>query len=250
MIHFYCEKKRQEGLRSLLRAASLKNADAMHALAIIHFNGSGGQRKDKDLARAAALCEAAGALGHTNALRELGHCLQDGYGVQRDIKRGRHLIQQANMQEVSERKRADSEQEGVSPQNGDGSGVDDAANRTDPVTLSRGSSETNDDFELDVSSCKDVLSTACDPAHAFLVSWFQKHPPPTAFRMCSHAACGRPETRRHEFRRCSACGKVNYCSRACQALDWKIRHRQECTPLGVFYEWEEEGDEEDVGAEE
>lgn len=35
----------------------------------------------------------------------------------------------------------------------------------------------------------------------------------------------------HEFRRCSVCGVVNYCSRACQALDWKMRHKAECAPL-------------------
>lgn len=43
--------------------------------------------------------------------------------------------------------------------------------------------------------------------------------------------CGRPETRRHEFRRCSVCGAVNYCSRACQALDWKLRHKMDCAPV-------------------
>jgi len=39
-----------------------------------------------------------------------------------------------------------------------------------------------------------------------------------ALRLCSQALCGRPETRRHEFRRCSVCGMVNYYSRACLAL--------------------------------
>lgn len=50
-IQFYCEERRKEGLETLLKAASQQNADAMHALAIIHFNGSGGQRKDKDLTK-------------------------------------------------------------------------------------------------------------------------------------------------------------------------------------------------------
>ena len=52
-----------------------------------------------------------------------------------------------------------------------------------------------------------------------------------ALRLCSHALCGRPETRRHEFRRCSVCGVVNYCSRACQALHWKMSHKAECVPM-------------------
>ena len=50
-------------------------------------------------------------------------------------------------------------------------------------------------------------------------------------RLCSHARCGRRETRRHEFRRCSVCGSANYCSRACQALHWKMAHKAECTPM-------------------
>lgn len=68
-------------------------------------------------------------------------------------------------------------------------------------------------------------------ANRFLVDWFASRrspapppPPPRAtpgsaaedeaggLRLCSHALCGRPETRRHEFRRCSVCGVVNYCS--------------------------------------
>ena len=50
-------------------------------------------------------------------------------------------------------------------------------------------------------------------------------------RLCSHMRCGRKETRRHEFRRCSVCGAANYCSRACQALDWKRAHKAQCVPM-------------------
>uniref|UniRef100_A0A0D9YJB4 MYND-type domain-containing protein n=1 Tax=Oryza glumipatula TaxID=40148 RepID=A0A0D9YJB4_9ORYZ len=50
-------------------------------------------------------------------------------------------------------------------------------------------------------------------------------------RLCSHVRCGRRETRRHEFRRCSVCGAANYCSRACQALDWKRAHKAQCVPM-------------------
>ena len=50
-------------------------------------------------------------------------------------------------------------------------------------------------------------------------------------RLCSHMRCGRKETRRHEFRRCSVCGAANYCSRACQALDWKCAHKAQCVPM-------------------
>jgi len=83
-------------------------------------------------------------------------------------------------------------------------------------------------------------------ANAFLVDWFAAHPPELGLRLCSHSKCGRPETRRHEFRRCSACGSVNYCSRACQAMDWKLYHRHHCAPVADWEEHEEiDIDEED-----
>lgn len=51
----------------------------------------------------------------------------------------------------------------------------------------------------------------------FMVNWFKKASRVVpggspGLRLCSHEHCGRVETRRHEFRRCSACGSVNYCS--------------------------------------
>ena len=83
------------------------------------------------------------------------------------------------------------------------------------------------------------------PASLFMTEWFAAHggSPGPGLRLCSNAGCGRPETRKHEFRRCSVCGEVNYCSRACQALDWKFRHKAECSPV---QRWLEE-DGEDVG---
>jgi MYND finger len=51
------------------------------------------------------------------------------------------------------------------------------------------------------------------------------------FIMCSHILCGRRETRKHEFRRCSVCAAVAYCSRACQAMHWKMEHRAKCRLL-------------------
>ena len=69
--------------------------------------------------------------------------------------------------------------------------------------------------------------------------------PSAGMRLCSQSGCGRPETRRHEFRRCSVCGVVNYCSRACQALDWKFRHKAECAPVERWLD----DDDEDVAGE-
>ena len=52
----------------------------------------------------------------------------------------------------------------------------------------------------------------------------------------------------HEFRRCSVCGTVNYCSRACQALDWKFRHKAKCAPVERWLDEEGEEAMEDDGA--
>lgn len=90
-------------------------------------------------------------------------------------------------------------------------------------------------------------SAAEDAVSRFMVAWWDSHRAKAAargclpgehgdgehdggedLRLCSHARCGRRETRRHEFRRCSVCGAASYCSRACQALDWKRAHRAQC----------------------
>ncbi|KAE8707474.1 F-box protein [Hibiscus syriacus] len=102
------------------------------------------------------------------------------------------------------------------------------------------------DFECNVPA-PDV-----HPVNVFLKEWSESGAGELAegLRLCSHKGCGRPETRPHEFRRCSGCGTVNYCSRCCQALDWKLRHKVDCGPIG---RWLQEGDGEMevvVGAEE
>ena len=47
-----------------------------------------------------ALCARAAWLGHVLALRELGHCLQDGYGARRDAAAGRHFLLHAATREL------------------------------------------------------------------------------------------------------------------------------------------------------
>ncbi|KAL2498632.1 F-box protein [Abeliophyllum distichum] len=82
------------------------------------------------------------------------------------------------------------------------------------------------------------------PVNRFLFDWFSIRGGNLCLglRLCSHAGCGRPETRWHEFRRCSTCGAVNYCSRACQALDWKLRHKVECALVERWAEEEAENE--------
>ncbi|KAG5015292.1 hypothetical protein JHK82_020986 [Glycine max] len=228
MIRFYCLQNRGSGASLMAKAAINSHARALYALAVIQFNGSGGTKSDKDLRAGVALCARAAFLGHVDALRELGHCLQDGYGVRQNIAEGRRFLVQANARELA-----------AVLSTG-------AAARTllswnlQPQQLRQGSGcPLLSDFGCNVPA-PDV-----HPASLFMTEWFAAHggSPGPGLRLCSNAGCGRPETRKHEFRRCSVCGEVNYCSRACQALDWKFRHKAECAPVE---RWLDE-DGEDVG---
>jgi TPR repeat protein len=66
----------------MAKAAMASEASALHSLGVIQFNGSGGTKTEKDLKAGVALCARAASLGHLDAMRDLGHCLQDGYDVQ------------------------------------------------------------------------------------------------------------------------------------------------------------------------
>ena len=85
----------------MAQAAVAPHASALHSLAIIQFNGSGGSRKEKNLKNGASLCAKAAALSHVDAMRELGHCLQDGYGVTKNVSEGRRLLLEANAREAA-----------------------------------------------------------------------------------------------------------------------------------------------------
>ncbi|KVH97829.1 F-box protein At1g67340-like [Cynara cardunculus var. scolymus] len=214
MIRFYCLQNRGGGASFMAKAAIRSHAPALYSLAVIQFNGSGGLKNDKDLRAGVALCARAAFLGHIDALRELGHCLQDGYGVSKNIAEGRRLLIQANARELA------------------------TVLSTTPATLLSGKHLTwNPLPHLMGPGCPLLSDFGCNvpaptphPANQFLSDWFSDKPPCPELRLCSHGGCGRPETRRHEFRRCSVCGDVNYCSRACQALDWKLRHKAVCRP--------------------
>lgn len=201
----------------MAKAAIKSHAPALYSLAVIQFNGSGGSKSDKDLQAGVALCARAAFLGHVDALRELGHCLQDGYGVRQNADEGRRLLIQANARELAS------------------------------VLLSSSRiwrprhHQFGDVVDLTASSCSLLSDFGCNvpaaeahPVNRFLREWFESERGVEArvgLRLCSHGGCGRAETRAHEFRRCSVCGTVNYCSRGCQAQDWKVRHKEECRAL-------------------
>ncbi|KAJ0896015.1 putative Zinc finger, MYND-type, tetratricopeptide-like helical domain superfamily [Helianthus annuus] len=221
MIRFYCLQNRGNGASLLAKAAINSHAPSLYSLAVIQFNGSGGSKTDKDLRAGVALCARAAFLGHIDALRELGHCLQDGYGVRQNIAEGRRFLVQANARELA------------------------SVLSTTPAALISGNWLTWNPLpylrNANVvgvgvgAGCPLLSDFGCNvpppephPANRFLSDWFSGKVVGAGLRLCSHAGCGRPETRLHEFRRCSVCGKVNYCSRACQALDWKLRHKMMC----------------------
>lgn len=235
----------------MAKAAISSHAAALYSLAIIQFNGSGGTKKDKDLKAGVALCARSAFLGHVDALRELGHCLQDGYGVTKNITEGRRFLVQANARELASilpahyfRAHQDTRLQPFEPWLKNLNGGNRRQN------LAAGSQAF-----VQAAACPLLSDFGCNvpvpelhPANKFLVDWFKLRLPGFGLRLCSHRFCGRPETRRHEFRRCSVCGTVNYCSRACQALDWKIRHKHNCTPIEDWLE--QEDDDEEMGEDE
>ncbi|KAH9626414.1 hypothetical protein KSS87_018717 [Heliosperma pusillum] len=235
MIRFYCLKNRGSGASLMAKAAINSHAQALYSLAVIQFNGSGGTKTDKDLRAGVALCARAAFLGHVDALRELGHCLQDGYGVRQNIAEGRRFLVQANARELAASL--------ASPE---------YFNQTHGNEMNNNNINNINNTSINIG-CPLLSDFGCNvpepeahPASVFLREWYSGRVIGSGLRMCSHNGCGRPETRKHEFRRCSVCGAVNYCSRACQALDWKLRHKVECTPVAVNVDGEVNGVEMEV----
>jgi hypothetical protein len=310
----------------MAQAAMAPHAPALHSLAIIQFNGSGRTRKEKNLKTGASLCARAAALSHVDAMRELGHCLQDGYGVAKNVSEGRRLLLEANAreaaaaaassprsfvetalhlaqttleryihhqmqyrsaiigkfetvsamaagarrQEVEERRVTEARVgEAVAGSNQSLASapvplrseallsIASSLTSTSSLSLSLNSLHHPVYRLLQASGCSLLSDFGCNVpppklhvANKFLVDWFAEKPPFGGLRLCSHGNCGRPETRRHEFRRCSACGKVNYCSRACQALDWKLRHKLDCRPVADWEEREDAEEDEEIDEDE
>lgn len=212
----------------MAKAAINSHAPALYSLAVIQFNGSGGSKNDKDLRAGVALCARAAFLGHIDALRELGHCLQDGYGVRQNIAEGRRFLVQANARELA------------AVLSSTAAAAKGGATRAWLTWTPHPIPHPNHHRQVTGPSCPLLSDFGCNvpapeshPASQFLAEWFGSPDgsPGPGLRLCSHVGCGRPETRKHEFRRCSVCGAVNYCSRACQALDWKLRHKGECVAV-------------------
>ncbi|XP_071678358.1 F-box protein At5g50450-like [Lolium perenne] len=181
MITFYCVKLRADGVAKISLAATGGHKDAIYAMAVIMFNGSGAGEESRDIHGATHLCAHAASLGHVIALRELGFCIHDGYGIERDTQEGRRLVALARAREMAE-------------------ALDDHGSLLGQPTI----------------------------ANKFMVEWFRARDETQiesgngddVLHMCSNRLCGRQETRIREFRQCSLCAMVQYCSRACQARHW------------------------------
>ncbi|KAJ6764221.1 MYND DOMAIN-CONTAINING [Salix koriyanagi] len=243
MIRFYCLQNRGSGASLMAKAAIKSHALALYSLAVIQFNGSGGSKTDKNLRAGVALCARASILGHVDALRELGHCLQDGYGVPQNIVEGRRLLVQANAKELALSLRS---MLSWKPQQ-----------QQQQIEQQQNLHHACSVMGATITSCPLLSDFGCSlpareehPANQFLREWFETRPVPLddGLRLCSYRGCGRAETRPHEFRRCSVCGTVNYCSRGCQALDWKARHKVECTPMDQWHGVLEDGGDGEIGA--
>ncbi|KAJ4752148.1 HCP-like superfamily protein with MYND-type zinc finger [Rhynchospora pubera] len=204
MIHFYCLRNYASGADLLARAALSNHPTALYSLAVIHFNGSGRPYCHRDPSTGAALCAKSAALGNIDALREVGYCLQDGLGLPFCPSAAHRLLIKANAIELITKKKRSVPQHNYKHRKG---------------YCCR--------LNMDMSS-------NVHQANRFMVEWWglagKKAENEDGLNMCSHALCGRRETRRHEFRRCAVCAVVAYCSRACQAMHWKMEHRTRCRP--------------------
>ncbi|EAY85988.1 hypothetical protein OsI_07351 [Oryza sativa Indica Group] len=221
MIMFYCFENRKLGAELLGAAARRGHGEALYSMAIIQFNGSGLPKDGRNLQAGAQLCARAASRGHNDALRELGHCVSDGYGVRRSLSGGRRLLIQANFRELC-----------AAVANG-GARFAAALGRSGECKPPGPHMCLLSDYGCHVAGAAGRRAHA---ANAFLAGWYASRPLASgagaaALRMCSQPTCGRPETRKHEFRRCSVCSGVIYCSRACQALHWKVAHKSACVPM-------------------
>ncbi|KAL8123277.1 hypothetical protein AgCh_011306 [Apium graveolens] len=224
MIRFYCMEDKVNGKQMIYKAAIEDHAPALYSLAIIKFNGSEGSKECRNIPTACALCALAADQGSADALRELGYCFQDGYGLRKSVVRGKNLLMQANALEAAcairaspERLQLESKLSAIMSFK--------AAPGANPGLGRAYWTETG--FQMGPREKH--------PANRFLLEWFENKTGRVGLGFCSDSICGRPETRENEFRKCAGCGDVKYCSRGCQAHDWKVRHKVECSTVPPFY---------------
>lgn len=209
------------------------SSEAHHTLAIMHFNGSGGGRKDKDPEAGAALCARGNILfGSIPAKRELGHCLQDAFGVEQNVPLGKQLLAEAAKEDAQ----TPAVEAAVAAATGAAATMEEVVRRRENIVTLQAAVEAVEEVSAAAAKATEGYVFA-SPMDRFLLDWYQVHELPTGMHACSHRDCGRVETRRHEFRRCSCCAFLHfrtvarYCSRSCQVMDWRLQHKFASLPL-------------------
>jgi hypothetical protein len=91
--------------------------------------------------------------------------------------------------------------------------------RLDKVELLQRTKEWNEGLE---KYCDDMRLTGAEREAVV-----QKHAAnPCA--PCANPSCNKWETEPKDFKTCSRCKLVAYCSRDCQKIDWKAQHKSAC----------------------
>ncbi|KAJ8648893.1 hypothetical protein MRB53_001916 [Persea americana] len=96
----YCLQSQASGLSLIAKVAIRSNEPAIYSLSLVQYNDRGRSWKDKDIRAWISLCARA-SFGHIDAFRELGHYIQDGYGVPQNIAEVRRFNSIANAHEDS-----------------------------------------------------------------------------------------------------------------------------------------------------
>ncbi|KAJ3701450.1 hypothetical protein LUZ61_005155 [Rhynchospora tenuis] len=206
MINFHCFGNYSKGITLLEKAATGSHAEALYSLAIIHFNGCDGGEDgfyyQTNPNTAANLCIKSAKLGNINALRELGYCFQSGFGLPPSPAAAYRLLEKANTLDLN-------------------------ASTSSTNLHSCHRRRRSRDFSLLTNY--GYLGRTVHPANAFMVEWWWLGDKgEDGLHMCSNVLCGRKETRKNGFRRCSRCGITVYCSHACQEVHWNMEHGITC----------------------
>jgi TPR repeat protein len=193
----------------LERAAKGSHSAALYSLAIIQFNGSahvdGGSSDQRDLNCAASLCVKSAKLGNLDAMREVGYCLQNGVGLPPSPTAAYQLLHKANYTRK----------------------LNAITNSPNPLISPRRRSK-----DISLLTNYGYMGREVHAANMFMVEWWWLGDKgEDGLHMCSNVVCGRRETRKNGFRRCSCCGTTIYCSHACQEMHWKMEHGSACVPV-------------------
>ncbi|KAJ4766002.1 hypothetical protein LUZ62_031291 [Rhynchospora pubera] len=208
MIHFHCLRNYASGTALLERAAEGSHSAALYSLAIIRFNKcadvDGGSSCQHDLNSAASLCVRSATLGNVDALREVGYCLQHGVGLPPSPTAAYHLLHKANTLKLI-------------------TGPSSPTPLISPRRRSR---------DISLLTNYGYMGREVHAANIFMVEWWWLGDKgEDGLHMCSNVVCGRRETRKNGFRRCSRCGTTMYCSHVCQEMHWNMEHGATCTPV-------------------